>query len=207
MPESSQAFFDRVDAAAHAQPDGRLAAPSPFGDAEIFPYEFDALRVQEFQAPVVPEPPRSGEPGGTSCGRCARGEDGAFWGNERWLLVPGDITALPFAALLMPREHLDFGELGAETAAEMGQLMVAVERAVKTLGDIGRVHIYVWGDGGAHLHVWFIARPLGLLQLRGSCLADWTEVLPPLPSELLVANRSLVAAALVSSSGGTTLVG
>jgi diadenosine tetraphosphate (Ap4A) HIT family hydrolase len=207
MPETSQQFYDRVNAAAHAQPDGRLRVPEPFGDAEIFPYEYDALRVREFEPPVVPEPPRSGEPGGAPCGRCARGDDGAIWGNERWLLVPGDVEALPFAALLMPREHADLGDLDAASAAEMGQLIVAVERAVKTLGDIGRVHVYVWADGGAHLHVWFIARPLGLLQLRGSCLADWTEVLPALPEDLLVANRRLVAQALVTSSGGSTLLG
>jgi hypothetical protein len=45
------------------------------------------------------------------------------------------------------------------------------------------VHVNRWGDGGAHLHVWFFARPEGLLQLRGSCLPDWLDVLPPLPPE------------------------
>lgn len=38
-------------------------------------------------------------------------------------------------------------------------------------------------DGGAHLHVWLLARPAGLLQPRGSCLPDWLDVLPPLPGE------------------------
>ena len=42
-------------------------------------------------------------------------------------------------------------------------------------------HVNRWGDGGAHLHLWFFARPEGVLQLRGSSLSDWTDCLPPMP--------------------------
>jgi hypothetical protein len=207
MPETPQQFYDRVRAHAAQQADGRLAVPAELTESEIFPFETAGLRVREFEAPVVPEPPRAGEPGGQPCHRCERGEDGALWGDQHWLLVPpGDSLGVPFAALLMPRTHVDFGELGAERAAELGPLLVAIERAVKSLGDIGRVHVYIWGDGGAHLHVWILARPLGLLQMRGSSLPDWLDVLPPRPEGDIVADQRTVVAALVGSYGGRSLL-
>jgi hypothetical protein len=38
-------------------------------------------------------------------------------------------------------------------------LLGRIERAIRSLGDIGRVHVCRWGDGGEHLHWWFMARP------------------------------------------------
>jgi hypothetical protein len=204
MPETPQAFYDRVSSAAAAAPDGRLAVSAEVAESDIFPFEIDGLRVKPFEAPVVPEPPRNGDPGGSPCGRCAVGDKGAIWSNERWMLVPPEsMNTLPFTALLMPREHLDLGELDAVHAGEMGPLIVEVERAVKSLGDIGRVHVMVVGDGARHLHVWFFGRPLGQLQLRGSSLIDWSDLLPPVPPEVLAADQRAVAEALVSSYGGS----
>ena len=40
-------------------------------------------------------------------------------------------TRLPFAAMLMPREHLDLGDLSDGMAAELGVLTVRVVRAVE----------------------------------------------------------------------------
>ena len=60
-----------------------------------------------------------------------------------------------------------------------------VERAILALGDVGRVHLYRWGDGGAHFHVWFMPRPLGMLEASGMMLPLWEDVLPNVTDEEL----------------------
>jgi hypothetical protein len=199
MPESSQEFYDRVQAAA-AESGGRLAVPPDILDSEIFPFETDGLRTRAFDPPVLPEPPRAGE-GDKPCHRCGRTDD-VLWANERWLLTRSPISSLPFSAMLEPREHVDFGDLSAEMAAEMGQLIVACERSARSLAGVSRCHVYVWGDGSSHAHVWFLARPEGLLQLRGSSLGDWTDLLPPRPAADLRADQRLVVASLIEQVGG-----
>jgi hypothetical protein len=44
---------------------------------------------------------------------------------------------------------------------------------VARLGDIARVHVYRYGDGGAHLHVWFVPRPLGMLEAQREIVMLW----------------------------------
>jgi hypothetical protein len=41
----------------------------------------------------------------------------------------------------------------------MGVLTTHIARHVEALPHIARSHVYRIGDGGAHLHVWFFARP------------------------------------------------
>src|SRR5262249_62025925 len=53
-------------------------------------------------------------------------------------------------------------------AAELGVMTVRLERAIRSLDGVARVHVNRWGDGAAHLHLWFLARPYGRLQLRGT---------------------------------------
>ncbi|MCU1590880.1 MAG: hypothetical protein JWP11_2136 [Frankiales bacterium] len=178
-----------------ADAEGRLPVPDQAG-WEIFPFEAGSLQVKPLEPPSLPEPPRNGE-GGQPCSRCAEPERGVVWGNDRWVLTrfatpPG----VPFIAMLMPREHLDLGELDEAMAAEMGVLLVRLERAVRGLPGIGRVHINRWGDGGAHLHLFAIGRPAGLMQLRGSNLALWDDLLPPLPEHVYAADLATVAAAM-----------
>ena len=60
----------------------------------------------------------------------------------------------------------------------------------------GRVHIGRWGEGAAHLHWWFIARPAGLAQLASSMAEIWDEVLPPTPQDVWRENVALVAEAM-----------
>ena len=69
-------------------------------------------------------------------------------------------------------------------------------RAGEAVPGVARVHVDRIGDGLAHLHVWFVARPAGLLQLRGSCLMDWLDVLPPMPAAELAAFAGVLATAL-----------
>jgi len=98
--------------------------------------------------------------------------------------------------LLEPRRHADLGDLSEDEAAELGVLVLRIERALASVPGVARVHVNRWGDGGAHLHVWFFARPAGLLQLRGSYLPDWAEILPALPDQQWAAVGRHVAEAL-----------
>jgi diadenosine tetraphosphate (Ap4A) HIT family hydrolase len=174
---SPQDFHDRAVAAADAE--GRLPLPEQ-AMWEIFPFEPDSLRVKPLDPLTLPEPPRNGE-GGAGCWRCTYPDESVVWANERWTLMPFDRPRLPFAAMLMPRAHLDLGDLDDAMAAELGVLAVRVVRAVEALDAIGRVHLNKFGDGGAHLHAFLLGRPAGLLQLRGSNLALWEEMFPVVP--------------------------
>ena len=58
-----------------------------------------------------------------------------------------------------------------------------------------------YGDGAAHLHLWFLARPHGQLQLRGSFLSLWDDILPPIAEERWRENLALVAAWLAEFGG------
>ncbi len=185
----------RADAA--ADEDGRLPLPD-VAAWDIFPFEGEIL-VRRLEAPVLPEPPRHGE-GGDPCGTCAAGESRAIWADERWKLVPLEEASMPIV-LLEPMAHLDLAELDDAQAAELGVLAVRVERALTALGGVGRVHVMKVGDGSSHLHVWFFARPEGLLQLRGSSLSDWSDCLPPMPQDEWLAVQHELAVGLAQTGG------
>jgi hypothetical protein len=198
VPYSPDELWARVRE--HADDELRLPVP-PQSMWEIFPFEHEDLRVKPFEPPVVPEPPRHGE-GGVGCGRCEDPERDVVWSDERWVLAGfGEPVGLPFAAMLMPRAHLDLGDLDETHAAEMGVLAVRIDRAVRALGHIGRVHLNKWGDGGAHLHLVLMARPEGFMQLRGSNLARWEEMLPRVEPDVAAADLRAVALALAAQGG------
>ncbi len=182
-------------------PDGRLPQPD-VATWDIFPFEGD-IKVKHLDDPVLPEPPRDGE-GGVDCHSCRVGTTGAIWADETWKLVAPQPAAIPIV-LLCPIVHADFADLDILRAREIGFLMWRVEQALLSLGGVGRVHMNRWGDGGAHLHLWFFARPEGLLQLRGSSLADWTDCLPPMPAWEWQATMEAVADDMVVL-GGTRLI-
>jgi diadenosine tetraphosphate (Ap4A) HIT family hydrolase len=89
-----------------------------------------------------------------------------------------------------------FSDLPEHVAADFGRVVARAERAILSLGDIARVHLYRWGDGGAHFHVWLIPRPLGMLEATGMHLPVWEDVLPNVPDEELVDAAKRVAAAM-----------
>jgi hypothetical protein len=185
----------RVRAAEDA--DGHLAMPDMAG-WDIFPFEGD-IRVARLKDPVLPEPPRSGE-GGRACESCDAGLDGAIWADDRWkLIAPG--PAAIHQLLLCPIEHLDHPDLDDAMAAELGVLSVRLDRLLTGLGGIGRVHVMKIGDGGSHLHLWFFARPEGVLQMRGSSLVDWTDCLPPMPQDEWDAEIDEIAARMAEGGG------
>jgi hypothetical protein len=203
-PESAEDFDARVRAA--AGPDGRLSvAVHEMPGWDIFPFEVDSLRMKPLQPLAEEEPPRRGEdPKTCSCAgpRDPASDDHLVWSNERWQLHLDPSLKLPIGLNLGPREHCDLPTVPDHLADEMGRLIVAVSAAVESLPSVGRVQLAKYGDGGAHLHLFFFGRPARMLQLRGSPLLDWEENLPPVPLDVHRANAEAVAADLLAALGG-----
>jgi hypothetical protein len=165
-----------------------------------FPFEGD-MRVKKLAAPVEVEPPRSGEDA-TDCVACGTPDDAYIWVSERWRVRAMDRpTGLPMVLILECRSHLDLGDLPNLLAAELGVMTVRLERAIRSLDGVARVHVNRWGDGSAHLHMWFLARPYGRLQLRGTFLSLWDDILPVIPEAQWRENLALVAAWLADFGG------
>jgi len=187
VPETAEELYERATDA--------LRMP-PVWEWETFPFDGE-MTPRALLPPVEREEPRHGE-GGVGCRRCQASDDEYIWTSERWRLHALDHpTGLPVVVLLESREHLaEPGDLSDELAAELGVLLARIERAIRSIGEIGRVHVCRWGDGGEHLHWWFMARPARIPQLIGSFAAVWDEILPPLPEDVWRANLVAVVAAL-----------
>ena len=158
----------------------------------------EPLTVIEPAAVVIPEPPRRGEEGGGPCFPCS-GDSGAglIWSDARWTLHNPGQTGLPGSVWLASRVHADsFADLPPEVAATFGEVCGRVERAVLSLGAVGRVHLYRWGDGGAHFHVWFVPRPLGRLDMSGPHLTAWEDAMPPATAQQIADAGRRIAAAM-----------
>jgi diadenosine tetraphosphate (Ap4A) HIT family hydrolase len=165
-----------------------------------FPFEGD-LRVKDLADPVPVEPARKGE-GSADCTACNAPDDAYIWVSDRWRVRTMDRpTGLPVVLILESRSHLDLGDLPNLLAAELGVMTVRLERAIRSLDGVARVHVNRWGDGSAHLHMWFLARPYGQLQLRGTFLSLWDAILPPIAESQWRENLALVAAWLAEFGG------
>ncbi|MER7889103.1 hypothetical protein ABTX15_04695 [Micromonospora sp. NPDC094482] len=165
-----------------------------------FPFEGD-IRVKQLDDPVPVEPPRKGE-GPRECTACSAPDDAYIWVGERWRVRAMDRpTGLPMVLILESRSHLDLGDLPNLLAAELGVMTVRLERAIRSLDGVARVHVNRWGDGSAHLHMWFLARPYGRLQLRGTFLPLWDSILPPIPESQWRENLAMIAAWLAEFGG------
>ncbi|MFI5934318.1 hypothetical protein [Actinoplanes sp. NPDC051494] len=191
-------FYDHALAAADGEHRLPLARMTGW---EISPFEAGGLRVAPLRPPVLPEPPRHGEDP-ADCVSCRHRDDG-LWLNDNWRLtrVPG--VGVPLVLMLHPRDHHDMADLPDELAAELGLLSTRIVRHIQALPHISRAHLYRIGDGGAHLHIWFFARPLGQSQLFGSWLVVWDDLLPEYPADIADADAALVVDALLASHGGT----
>ncbi|WP_083707524.1 hypothetical protein [Intrasporangium flavum] len=208
--ESVEDYYARIVAA--AGPDGRLpVAVEEMPGWDIYPYEVQSLRLKPVQPPTDEEPPRRGEqaadcwcaqPGATAPEATPDADARLVWSNDRWRLTLTTDTGLPVMLILSPLEHHDLPSLPGDLAAEMGQLVVAVSDGVEHVPTVGRVQLAKYGDGGAHLHLFFLGRPARMLQFRGSPLIDWEENLPRVPLEVLQANARVVAERLVVHVGG-----
>lgn len=198
MAMDADEFYAHALAAADA--DGRLPLSRMTG-WEISPFEPDGLRVSRLRPPVLPEPPRAGEDP-SDCFSC-RARDEGIWLDSHWRLTRIGGVGVPLVLILHPRDHYDFADLPDERAAELGVLSVQIARHIEALPHIARAHMYRLGDGGAHLHMWFFARPEGQSQLLGSWLVVWDDLLPEYPAGPADADAAAVADALVASYGGT----
>jgi hypothetical protein len=177
----------------------RVSAEPLLGD-DIFPFEGE-IQVVPLAEPVLPEPPRRGEPGGEPCGTCADPLWSAIWADEQWILKAGFKGGLQMVAILEPREHYRLDNLPPELTATLGPMIQRVAGAIGRIDGVGRTHFNRWGDGSEHFHVWFLARPLGMMQLRGAMIALWDDLLPNIPESESHANARTVATALTEISG------
>ena len=186
MPETPEQLWERAKDA--------LRMP-PVQEWESWPFEGE-LRPRPLAQPEAEERPRHGA-GAVDCRRCTACDHEFLWTNERWRVRALPPSGLPLVAMLEPREHFsEPGDLPEELAAELGVLLGRIERAMRSIGEVGRIHVCRWGDGGEHLHWWFITRPARIPQLIGSFAAIWDDVLPPVPDEIWEENVSALRAAL-----------
>jgi diadenosine tetraphosphate (Ap4A) HIT family hydrolase len=190
-------FYEHAVAAADSE--GRLPLSRMTG-WDISPFEQDGLRVAPLRPPVLPEPPRHGEDP-SDCQPC-RSRDQGLWFDDRWRLTRITGVGTPLVLMLHPRDHYDLTDLPDELAAELGVLTTHIARHVQALPHISRAHVYRLGDGGAHLHVWFFARPEGQAQLLGSWMVVWDDLLPEYPADVADGDAAIVADAMVASYGG-----
>lgn len=149
--------------------------------------------------PLSHEPPRSGEPGGEPCHYCATSDSDALWASSRWRALPRGWSPIPGGTLLISKAHVDtLSDLPAEQQAEFGVIAAAIERAIMGLGQAARVHMYRWGDGCAHFHAHFIARPLGRPQFAWRNLPFLEKRFPSPGAEQLAQARKTVAESLAA---------
>ena len=100
-----------------------------------------------------------------------------IWRNERWWVTSTDGPGgLPLVLTLHPVEHLDFSDLDDDLAAEYGKVSNWLHRIMANLPNIGRMHVCKWGDGGSHMHVWFIARTARMPNILSSLAIEWNDV-------------------------------
>jgi hypothetical protein len=202
MPLSPDEFYEHAIAAADAE---RRLPLSRMTGWDISPFEPEGLRVSQLRPPVVPEAPRDGEDP-ADCGSCRRRDEG-IWLDDHWRLTRTGGVGVPLVLMLHPREHHDLADLPDDLSAELGVLGTHLARHVEALPHISRCHVYRIGDGGAHLHVWFFARPEGQSQLYGSWLVVWDDLLPEYPAATAEEDAGAVADALVASYGGSRTAG
>ena len=166
MPETPEQIYERASAA--------LRMP-PVEEWETFPFDEASSGHVRCNRPSTARSLGTARTVST-VGSCAAPDETYLWTNERWRLhgLESGPTGLPVIVILTPREHFaELSDLPDDLAAELGVLLARIERAVLSVGEIGRVHVCKWGDGGEHLHWWFMARPARIPQLMGSFAAIW----------------------------------
>ena len=186
-------FLDRARAV--VGDDGR-PVPGAMASWEVFPFEREGLRVRPLEDYAVPEPDRTRPP--ESCGTCRAlaTDDLLLHTGERLAVVRPGGCNLVFVANVVSRTHETLDDLDDQGHAEMGRLIGRTYQAMRGLEGVGNVHVNKWENGGGHLSVTLLARPEGVLQLRGSNLTVWADMLPATPRDELDACAELVRLAL-----------
>jgi hypothetical protein len=204
VPETIEQYYARVVHAAGE--DGRILIESGgIASWDIFPFEAEGLRLKPIAPLSEAEEARAGEdPADCYCAAAGSPRD-LVWSDDHWQVRALARSGAPLVMMLAPTAHYDFTSLPADLAGELGRLMVALGAAIETLPSVARVHISKWGDGGAHAHVFFFARPTRMPQLRGTCLALWDDFLPAVPADVVDDNARAVVERLVATYGGTAV--
>lgn len=173
-------FLDRARAA--AGDDGR-PVPGAMVQWDVFPFEPDSLQVRPLEEYADPEPDRRQGP--THCKVChafERPELVLREGDQLRVVRTAD-TSVVFTAHVVSRGHAPLDDLADDGLAELGLLVGHTYRALRALPEVGNVHINKWENGAGHLAVVLLARPRGVLQLRGSNLPIWADMLPTIPED------------------------
>lgn len=182
-------------------PDGRPSLPEAT-DWEIFPWEVvDGELAARRLLPPAAEAPREGEDG-RPCPPCEVAAEQVVWEDQNWQLIHlGRPSGLPVVLFLNTREHMDFGHLPDELASEHGRISNRLVRIIESLEGVGRCHVYRYGDGCAHSHTWFAARPADQPSIRGSWTIDWDDLLPPAREDLWRRDLTTIATKLANWGG------
>lgn len=183
-----------------AAPIGERLSAQPLLDDPLGSLDGD-LRMAPLEPMLVPEAPRSGELDPSECGHCSPHDHGWLWKDDHWHISGAPRTGLPFWGGLAPNDHVLLHEMGPELSTTMGSVVQRFAGAVQRLEGVARTHFSRWGDGSAHFHLQFMARPLGMMQGRGYMLAVWDDVLPGTDPGLLAENHAQVAAAMAAGGG------
>ena len=169
-----------------------------FAGEDYLPYE-GPLHPRSWQ-------PATDDPTSAECVACQAHDDAYIWVSDRWRVrATRRPTGLPVVLGLECRPHLDLGDLPNLLAAELGVMAVRVERAIRSLPGVSRVHVNRWGEDEGHLRVWFLAEPEGHPRARGRYLPAWDRALPAVPADEWHDRLALVGAWL-GGFGGTVVV-
>jgi len=201
MSEAQQPLEQRpADSPFHSLlPIGERMDATPL--TEGLPWAFEQITMRPLEQMLVPEQPRRGEIDPENCSSCAPSEH-TIWHDEHWQVRAGwEPSGLPFIGAISPREHWLLEDAPYEVLAAYGPLMQRISQAVKSIPGVARCHFARWNDGSAHLHLWALARPAGMMQGRGAALAFWDDMLPPLPQGMLDEHLRILAHALAAGGG------
>jgi hypothetical protein len=181
---------DHLDAAGRP-PLGAMA------EWEVFPFEREGLVPKPLGERVVPEPDRARP--ASECGTCkalARDDLVLHTGSRLAVIRPGG-TSLMFVANVVSRGHERLDDLDEAADEELGRLVARTYRALRALPGVANVQVSKWENGGGHLSVNVLARPVGVLELRGSNLPIWADMLPNIPQDEYDERAEAVRSALV----------
>ena len=103
--------------------------------------------------------------------------------------------------MLHTREHVDSRTWTTSWPPSYGRISNWLAGSSGNLPHIGRVHVNRWGDGSAHFHVWFFARPARIPGCSARYVVEWDEVLPPVPEDVWRADLHTVATKLANWGG------
>ena len=170
---------------------------------EGLPWAIEELTMRPLEPMLVPEIPRGGEVDPAECRTCQPNVH-TIWQDEHWKVTAGwEPGGLPFIGAIAPREHWLLEDAPHEVLAAYGPLMQRISEAVKSIPGVARCHFARWNDGSAHLHMWALARPAGMMQGRGAILEFWNDILPAIDDDMMREHLDIVASALAAGGGET----